>query len=181
MNQMKGLKKMSVIKPEIDSLLEKTEHNPFLLCSMASKRACDINNMLHGQHLRVVAVQDFDDITTVVSGKDSISVAMNEVNDGTLGFVKDTFDDAIKGAKTVFWNGPMGVFEFDQFAKGTEAVARAIADSDCTSIIGGGDSVAAINKFGLADKMSWISTGGGASMELVEGKALPGVEALLDA
>ena len=89
--------------------------------------------------------------------------------------------EAIKGAKTVFWNGPMGVFEMDQFAKGTEAVARAVADSDCTSIIGGGDSVAAINKFDLADKMSWISTGGGASMELVEGKALPGVEALLDA
>ena len=89
--------------------------------------------------------------------------------------------DAVKGAATVFWNGPMGVFEFDQFAAGTEAVARAIGASDCTSIIGGGDSVAAINKFGLADQMSWISTGGGASMELVEGKALPGVEALLDA
>jgi len=93
----------------------------------------------------------------------------------------ELYCDAVKKAATVFWNGPMGVFEFDQFAKGTEAVARAIADSDCTSIIGGGDSVAAINKFGLADKMSWISTGGGASMELVEGKALPGVEALLDA
>lgn len=93
----------------------------------------------------------------------------------------DLFDEAIKGAKTVFWNGPMGVFEMDQFSHGTEAVARAVADSDCTSIIGGGDSVAAINKFGLASKMSWISTGGGASMELVEGKALPGVEALLDA
>ena len=93
----------------------------------------------------------------------------------------ELYCDAVKGAKTVFWNGPMGVFEIDQFAKGTEAVARAIADSDCTSIIGGGDSVAAINKFDLADKMSWISTGGGASMELVEGKALPGVEALLDA
>ncbi len=91
------------------------------------------------------------------------------------------YAEAIKGAKTVFWNGPMGVFEMDQFAAGTEAVCRAVADSDCTSIIGGGDSVAAVNKFGLADKMSWISTGGGASMELVEGKALPGVEALLDA
>ncbi|MDN0064257.1 phosphoglycerate kinase [Collinsella ihumii] len=91
------------------------------------------------------------------------------------------YTEAIAGAKTVFWNGPMGVFEMDQFAHGTEAVARAVADSDCTSIIGGGDSVAAINKFGLADKMSWISTGGGASMELVEGKALPGVEALNDA
>ncbi len=94
---------------------------------------------------------------------------------------EELYAEAIKGAKTVFWNGPMGVFEFDNFAHGTESVCRAVADSDCTSIIGGGDSVAAVNKFGLADKMSWISTGGGASMELVEGKALPGVEALLDA
>ena len=86
-----------------------------------------------------------------------------------------------KGVKTVFWNGPMGVFEFDNFAHGTQAIAEAVAEADCTSIIGGGDSVAAVNKFNLADKMSWISTGGGASMELVEGKALPGVEALLDA
>lgn len=91
------------------------------------------------------------------------------------------YAEAIKGAKTVFWNGPMGVFEFDNFAHGTQAIAEALAEADCTSIIGGGDSVAAVNKFDLADKMSWISTGGGASMELVEGKALPGVEALLDA
>ena len=94
------------------------------------------------------------------------------------------YAEAIKGAKTVFWNGPTGVFEFDNFQHGTKAVAEAVAEVKAaggTSIIGGGDSVAAINKFGLADKMSWISTGGGASMELVEGKALPGVEALLDA
>lgn len=94
------------------------------------------------------------------------------------------YAEAIKGAKTVFWNGPMGVFEFDNFAHGTKAVAEAVAELKAnggTSIIGGGDSVAAVNKFDLADKMSWISTGGGASMELVEGKALPGVEALLDA
>ena len=90
---------------------------------------------------------------------------------------EELYAEAIKGAKTVFWNGPMGVFEFDNFAHGTQAIAEA----DCTSIIGGGDSVAAVNKFNLADKMSWISTGGGASMELVEGKALPGVEALNDA
>ena len=94
------------------------------------------------------------------------------------------YAEAIKGAKTVFWNGPMGVFEFDNFAHGTKAVAEAVAELKAnggTSIIGCGDSVAAVNKFDLADKMSWISTGGGASMELVEGKALPGVEALLDA
>ena len=94
---------------------------------------------------------------------------------------EELYAEAVKGAKTVFWNGPMGVFEFDNFAHGTQAIAEAVAEADCTSIIGGGDSVAAVNKFNLADKMSWISTGGGASMELVEGKALPGVEALLDA
>ena len=94
---------MSVIKPEIDSLLQKTEQNPFLLCSLASKRLCDINNMHHGQQLRVSAVQDFDDITTVASGKDSVSIAMKEINDGTLGFVKDSFDEAIKGENTIVY------------------------------------------------------------------------------
>ena len=88
---------MSVIKPEIDTLLERTEHNPFLLCSVASKRACDITNMLRGQHLRVTAIQDFADITTVASGKDSVSIAMGEIADGTLGFVQDDFDEASRG------------------------------------------------------------------------------------
>ena len=87
---------MSVIKPEIDVLLEKTEHNPFLLCSVASKRACDINNLLRGQHLRVMASQDVDDITTILSGQDSTSIAMNEIADDTLGYVKEDFDEAIK-------------------------------------------------------------------------------------
>ena len=88
---------MSVIKPEIDTLLDHTEHNPFLLCSIASKRACDINNMVRGQHLRVAAIQSVDDITTAVSGKDTVSVAMQELADGTLGFVKEDFDEDIKG------------------------------------------------------------------------------------
>ena len=87
---------MSVTKPEINDLLEKTEHNPFLLCSIASKRACDINNMLRGQHLRVTAIEDFDDITTVVSGKDPVSIAMDEIDEGTLSFVKDEFDEDTK-------------------------------------------------------------------------------------
>ncbi len=87
--------------------------------------------------------------------------------------------DSIKKAQTVFWNGPMGVFEMDAFAAGTRAVAQALADNAAAdTIIGGGDSVAAVNKFKLADKMSFISTGGGASMELVQGEKLPGVEAL---
>ena len=87
---------MSVTRPEIDTLLEKTEQNPFLLCALASKRACDINNMIRGQHHRVTAIQDFDDITTIISGKDTVSIAMDEIEAGTLSFVKDDFDNDLK-------------------------------------------------------------------------------------
>ena len=91
---------------------------------------------------------------------------------------REVFAEAVKDAATVIWNGPMGVFEFAQFAEGTCAVARAIADSNAISVIGGGDSVAAVTKLGFADKMSHISTGGGASLELLEGKELPGIACL---
>ncbi len=90
----------------------------------------------------------------------------------------DMFCNAVKDAKTVIWNGPMGVFEFPNFANGTLAVAKAVADSDAISVIGGGDSVAAVTKLGFADKMSHISTGGGASLEYMEGKVLPGIDCL---
>jgi phosphoglycerate kinase len=90
------------------------------------------------------------------------------------------FGEVVKEAKTVIWNGPMGVFEMTSFAVGTFALARALAESGATTVVGGGDTASAVEKAGVADKMSHISTGGGASLEFLEGKALPGVAALLD-
>ena len=92
----------------------------------------------------------------------------------------ELFANAVKSAKTVVWNGPMGVFENPTLAAGTLAVAKALADTEATTIIGGGDSAAAVNQMGYGDKMSHISTGGGASLEFLEGKELPGVVAADD-
>ncbi|MFL5966474.1 MAG: phosphoglycerate kinase, partial [Gaiellaceae bacterium] len=85
------------------------------------------------------------------------------------------FADHISRARTIFWNGPMGVFEWPRFAEGTKAVAEAVADADAFSVVGGADSARALHELGLADSVSWLSTGGGASLELLEGKELPGV------
>ena len=107
-------------------------------------------------------------------------VPANEIPDGWQGLdigpkTRELFGEAIKGAKTVVWNGPMGVFEFEAFANGTKAVAKAMAESEATTIIGGGDSAAAVKQLGYADKMTHISTGGGASLEFLEGLELPGI------
>lgn len=118
--------------------------------------------------------EDADHLTVLVDSIPNDMMGL-DIGAGTAAI----YAEAISKAKTVFWNGPMGVFEMDAFAAGTKAVAEAVAaNKEGDTIIGGGDSVAAVNKFDLADQMTFISTGGGASMELVQGEALPGVEAL---
>lgn len=119
----------------------------------------------------------------------SQTVSVESIPDGWMGLdigpdAVKVFQEALKQCKSVIWNGPMGVFEFDKFAVGTEAIARTLAEltpAGVTTIIGGGDSVAAVEKVGVAEQMSHISTGGGASLELLEGKTLPGIAALDDA
>ena len=116
---------------------------------------------------------------------ESKTVAWTEIPEGWEGFdigekTIEMFCNELKTAKTVVWNGPLGLFEFDQFAIGTNEIAKTLAKIDATTIIGGGDSAAAVKKAGLEDKMTHISTGGGASLEFLEGKKLPGIECLQD-
>ena len=117
---------------------------------------------------------------------ESTVTAWDEVPEGWLGLdigpaTRERYAARIRGGRTVFWNGPMGVFEWPRFAEGTRAVAEAVAQADARTVVGGGDSVRAVEELGLADRIDWISTGGGASLELLEGKELPGVVAIPEA
>ena len=117
-------------------------------------------------------------VDTKIVGVDEIPADMESLDIGPK--TRELYASKVKTAKTVVWNGPMGVFENPIFAQGTIAVAKALAETDATTIIGGGDSAAAVNTLGFGDKMSHISTGGGASLEYLEGKELPGIAAMTD-
>src|SRR5215204_2603646 len=134
---------------------------------------------------RLVLAVDVVVAGAMEEGAESETVAVDGIPPDKMGLdigpeTVALFEGHISAASTIFWNGPMGVFEIDDFARGTAGVARAVAESDATSVVGGGDSVAAVNKLGLEDRMSHISTGGGASLEYVEGKELPGIAVLPD-
>ena len=136
-------------------------------------KAKGVNFLLPVDH-RVAT--EFKDVEATVTEDQNIPAGSMGLDIGPK--TEKLYADAIKDAKTVVWNGPMGVFEFENFNKGTIAVAKSMADSNATTIIGGGDSAAAVNILGFGDKMTHISTGGGASLEFLEGKVLPGIDAL---
>ena len=157
-------------------------------------RGYNVGRSLHEANLIPEAKRLMDSLDIPETVDVRVGKNFNELEPAVIKDVSEVLDDeeimdygpqtaenvaaVLKGAKTILWNGPCGVFEFDNFAKGTEVVARAIADSDAFSIAGGGDTLAAIDKWDLSDKISYISTGGGAFLEFVEGKVLPAVAML---
>jgi phosphoglycerate kinase len=134
-------------------------------------------------HARLLLPQDLVIADRLVAEAEVRALDSVDVPQGWMGLdigprTADAYAAEIASAATVFWNGPMGAFELQPFAAGTRAIAEAVAAAPGTTVVGGGDSAAAVQQFGLADRVSHLSTGGGAALELIEGKALPGVEAL---
>ena len=160
---------------EIGTSLVEADRIDYAKEMIEKAKAKGVNFLLPVDH-RVSA--EFKDVEAVVTEDQNIPAGSMGLDIGPKSDI--LFANAIKDAKTVIWNGPMGVFEFDNFNKGTIAVAKAMADADATTVIGGGDSAAAVNILGFGDKMTHISTGGGASLEFLEGKELPGIAALND-
>ncbi|MBB6716499.1 phosphoglycerate kinase [Clostridium gasigenes] len=158
---------------EIGTSLVEADRVDYAMEMIEKAKAKGVNFLLPVDH-RVAA--GFKDVEAIVTADQNIPEGHMGLDIGPK--TDAIYADAIKDAKTVIWNGPMGVFEFDNFNKGTIAVAKAMADADATTVIGGGDSAAAVNILGFGDKMTHISTGGGASLEFLEGKLLPGIEAL---
>lgn len=160
---------------EIGTSLVEEDRLDYAKEMVAKAEAKGVKFLLPVDH-RVAA--EFKDVAATVTEDQNIPAGNMGLDIGPK--TEAIYADAIKDAKTVIWNGPMGVFEFENFNKGTIAVAKAMADADATTIIGGGDSAAAVNILGFGDKMTHISTGGGASLEFLEGKVLPGIAALND-
>lgn len=158
---------------EIGTSLVEADRVDYAMEMIEKAKAKGVNFLLPVDH-RVAT--EFKDASAIVTEDQNIPAGHMGLDIGPK--TDALYADAIKDAKTVIWNGPMGVFEFDNFNKGTIAVAKAMADADATTVIGGGDSAAAVNILGFGDKMTHISTGGGASLEFLEGKVLPGIEAL---
>ncbi len=154
--------------PIAEGLLEEAQKKGVnLMLPADSLEADDFSN-----EANVRNIEPYDDGGSIRDGWEGLDIGNQAIQE---------FCEIIKGAGTIVWNGPMGVFEIDAFSKGTQLVAEAVAASGAVSIIGGGDSVTAVKQFGFADQVTFISTGGGASLELLEGKVLPGVAALDDA
>ena len=161
-------------------------HNDMLYAARAARLDFIVNVVIDAAHDPIFAVAGDCDLAHRVGREflaskcqvDAIPADMEGLDIGTE--TAKLYADAVKSAKTVVWNGPMGVFENPTLAAGTIAVAKALAETDATTIIGGGDSAAAVNQLGFGDKMTHISTGGGASLEFLEGKELPGVAAAND-
>ncbi len=167
---------MSAMGEEVGNSLLEEDYKEYALKMIDKAKEKGVNFLLQEDTVIADAFSNDANIKTVGRG---------EIPAGWLGLdigpkTSETFANALKDAKTVVWNGPMGAFEMSNFEAGTVAVAKALADIDATTIIGGGDSAAAVNQLGFGDKMSHISTGGGASLEFLEGKELPGVAAAND-